>query len=739
MQPASLATHVVVLVLSLTSSLCIDDQSASMGTTTAKPQSLMDSLREVLAKAMDNPSSSITRKVIEADISGECSLGLFKMMRGIRRLDPWAVRILDATAKLPTGFLQGTSADIGAYDECIGTVVNDEYGNKKVRGQYCVLQIKVGDDKTIVQEMLPAASLAHPRVINFTSYWTDPLIPGLRFGICTTDDCSAKDLQSLAEKLLEGKAKITIRDCVTNDKPVMDRTQRIIIGVLGCIGILIVISSLFDIYVSWKNPMLVKNAKLLQLLTAFSLPKNTKYVARVENDKSESSAMFTFMHGIRAISIIWIVLGHCYGGFTDNLSGRLNMLYYFERPELIVVTTGFQSVDTFLLISGFLLTYVVLKQKRNRLVVILIAVVRRYIRQRWTIVPLFFLLMCMHVLPLFATGPTSTEYYRKFYTEMSRHWWDLLLQIHNFRIKVESVALIHIWYVSADFQLFLVSIIVIQIFKKSKLWCGIIFVLMSLVCCGISAWIVHDTEIPPFMIGMTENFSTPKDTMENYYTLPFYHAVCFFVGCITWLLVDTYRHHRMSTIAQAILWAFSLSCGMGSVFMKCEWYLYKMPTTELGKMFLAFFDRIMWSIFVAWITFACSTKRGGVLNSVLSWNGFAPLSKLAFGVYFVHMPFYDLMNHIARERTYFSHFSLVSQCFSVLLWSYILSYFMYIACEAPVAHLDRIMFAPNRRKQDDDCGKAQESFHVKDNGVINCIYKEYCIEGNGKYRTRECD
>ncbi|EEC03359.1 hypothetical protein IscW_ISCW002049 [Ixodes scapularis] len=124
----------------------------------------MDSLREVLAKAMDNPSSSITRKVIEADISGECSLGLFKMMRGIRRLDPWAVRILDATAKLPTGFLQGTSADIGAYDECIGTVVNDEYGNKKVRGQYCVLTIKVGDDKTIIKEILPAATLAHPRV-----------------------------------------------------------------------------------------------------------------------------------------------------------------------------------------------------------------------------------------------------------------------------------------------------------------------------------------------------------------------------------------------------------------------------------------------------------------------------------------------------------------------------------------------------------------------------------------------
>ncbi|CAN7940066.1 unnamed protein product, partial [Ixodes hexagonus] len=404
------------------------------------------------------------------------------------------------------------------------------------------------------------------------------------------------------------------------------------------------------------NANLFCTGKLLQLLTAFSLQKNTKYAVRVESDKNQKSSMFTFMHGMRAISIIWIVLGHCYGGFTDLFSRRLNMLFAFENPAMILVTNGFQSVDTFFLISGYLLAYTVLKQNKNRILVILIAIVRRYIR---TVVPLFFLLMCMHLLPLVANGPMSTEYYRQFHAEVNNHWSDLLLQIYNFKVKVNSIALIHIWYVSTDFQLFLASIIVIQVFKKSKLWSGIIFVLMSLVCCAISAWHVHGTGIPPFIVGMTEEFSTPRDTMENYYTLPFYHAVCFFVGCITWLLVDTYMHHRMSRALQAGIWAFSLFCGLFSVFMKWEWYLYRMPTTELGKLFLAFFDRIMWSICIAWITFACSTQRGGILNSFLSWNGFAPLSKLAFGVYFVHMPFYDLMNHIARERTFFSHFSLV--------------------------------------------------------------------------------
>uniref|UniRef100_V5IDK1 Uncharacterized protein n=2 Tax=Ixodes ricinus TaxID=34613 RepID=V5IDK1_IXORI len=54
------------------------------------------------------------------------------------------------------------------------------------------------------------------------------------------------------------------------------------------------------------------------------------------------------------------------------------------------------------------------------------------------------------------------------------------------------------------------------------------------------------------------------------------------------------------------------------------------------------------------------------------------------------------MYHIARERIFFSHFTLVSQCFSVLVWSYLLSYLMFIACEAPTGHLEKLIFMRER-------------------------------------------
>ncbi|KAM7304860.1 nose resistant to fluoxetine protein 6 [Ixodes scapularis] len=198
------------------------------------------------------------------------------------------------------------------------------------------------------------------------------------------------------------------------------------------------------------------------------------------------------------------------------------------------------------------------------------------------------------------------------------------------------------------------------------------------------------------MVPVAEELSILIDTLNDYYILPFYHAVCFFAGCITLLLVEKYREVRITKLVQASLWCIGLSCGLYDLFMKIDWYRSRDPTSETGKVFFAFSDRMVWSICLAWITFACSTGRGGILNRFLSWDGFVPLSRLSFGVYIIHFPFYLFTYHIARERVFFSHFTLVSQCFSVLVWSYLLSYFMFIACEAPTNHLRKLLFMRER-------------------------------------------
>ncbi|XP_049515411.1 nose resistant to fluoxetine protein 6-like [Dermacentor silvarum] len=123
------------------------------------------------------------------------------------------------------------------------------------------------------------------------------------------------------------------------------------------------------------------------------------------------------------------------------------------------------------------------------------------------------------------------------------------------------------------------------------------------------------------------------------------------------------------------------------------WYRSPNPTSEAVTLLLAFFDRILWSVFIVWITLACASGRGGFIGRFLSWNAFVPLSKLSFNVYLIHLPFIHLMMHASRERVLWSHFNLVTLWFAVLVWSFLLSYLVFLACEAPTTKLNSLVFS----------------------------------------------
>ncbi|XP_075535450.1 uncharacterized protein LOC142571032 [Dermacentor variabilis] len=98
-----------------------------------------------------------------------------------------------------------------------------------------------------------------------------------------------------------------------------------------------------------------------------------------------------------------------------------------------------------------------------------------------------------------------------------------------------------------------------------------------------------------------------------------------------------------------------------------------------------------------------------------------------------------LIYYTSRERIFFSHFTLVSQCFSVVIWSYILSYFLFISCEGPTATLEKFVFMPQRQKQGSRSNEVQSE--IQKNGV-NSIAKSIpvglvehntskkCLDGN---------
>ncbi|KAL3197406.1 hypothetical protein MRX96_044920 [Rhipicephalus microplus] len=121
-------------------------------------------LRGALARSFASIPSSIKFRLLRAEVSTECRLGLLRTLRGFLRLEPWALRLFDATGKYPTGLFQGSRADMGAFDQCLETVAYDKNGNLLTRGQYCNLVAYSKNGPAIKGLLQSLSDVLHPKV-----------------------------------------------------------------------------------------------------------------------------------------------------------------------------------------------------------------------------------------------------------------------------------------------------------------------------------------------------------------------------------------------------------------------------------------------------------------------------------------------------------------------------------------------------------------------------------------------
>lgn len=663
----------------------------------------LDTLKQWIASAMDRAPRGLMRKVLAADISVQCSLGLVKLVRGIRNLEPWVLRLLDATGKYPTGVLQVSRTDLGAFDECIETVVLNDFGHETIRGQYCNLQLYSGNKSDLDDRIMAAIALRHPRIGRFRAHAKERRIPFARIGICAMDACNEREMEALMRAVLPPGIHVTISDCVTEVSPGWTRTQLVIVAFLAFLTAMIAIGTTLDVR---SKRTLQKNQKqniLVTSLKSFSVVANTRSIFKTTRDKFSDDCSLGFLHGMRFISLIWIVVGHCYVSNSHVWSRMVNVILYADGWTSVFAGVGSIGFDSLFFLSGFLLAYVVCKHKGTRVTVFLFEVTKRYIR---TTAPMFFVIMCLYLLPLIASGPNAKAYFTKIHNDLSAHWLLLLLQVQNYAVTADPNVppLVYLWYVSMDFQFFLLCLPILLLVKNRPRLAVAVFLFLSLVGCSVATWQVAGNEMTPFVVPLTEAPSTFLRTRSYYFFYPYYHAVCCFSGCLTYFVAAIFKERKIHRALQKAAWCFAIASGLCCMCIKRPWYQTSAPTTEFGKLCTAFFDRILWSVFLAWVTFACATGRGGFVTWFLSWRALRPLSRLALGMYLVHMPFMQFTLNISRERMFFSHFFVMSFAMVILTWGFLLTYLLYVYCEAPACRMVELLFRTRCTKSDGTAG-----------------------------------
>uniref|UniRef100_A0A6M2D0L9 Putative secreted protein n=1 Tax=Rhipicephalus microplus TaxID=6941 RepID=A0A6M2D0L9_RHIMP len=185
--------------------------SAAPNTGTAKDVQLdvdyLSVLRSSMARGFASIPASVKFKLFGADVSPECKVGLLRTLRGFLKLEPWTMRLFDASAMYPTGLFQVSRANMGAFDECLETVVHDKSGNLITQGQYCNVVAYIKNGTAVKNTVEALKDVLHPKLQYFKDYFTVEGLTLFRLGICFVKECGQRDLQVLVDSRTSSKKK----------------------------------------------------------------------------------------------------------------------------------------------------------------------------------------------------------------------------------------------------------------------------------------------------------------------------------------------------------------------------------------------------------------------------------------------------------------------------------------------------------------------------------------------------
>merc|ERR550517_1016746 len=474
------------------------------------------------------------------------------------------------------------------------------------------------------------------------------------------------------------------------------------IGVISFFGVLVASGTLVDIVVNILHlEEEVFSEKAIQMLQGFSLYSNTIKLFNCPDPGKEGS--LDCIHGIRFISMAWVVVGHGYSMFQSGQIFSSNWLSaingFMSSGAFALVVNEWVSVDSFFLLGATLLSYLTLKEldrtKGGNIRFWSMFFIHRYIR----LTGLYAIVLGLSstLVKFFATGVQSgtIEYGVNACKET---WWTNLLYVNNLKWVNENSfnCLGQTWYLANDMQFFLTSpIIIFALWKHRTIGLSLLATLL-----------VSFTVIPT-VLGFVNNwgFSTQilaggNPNMEGYfdqfYVVPWCRYQPYLVGLgLGYLLHRLRETPRLPINPIALTWIWVLAALTGCLVVY-GLVPYQKDSTLLAstteRALYGGLHRLAWALALAWVILACVKGRGGPVNSILSWSAWIPLARMSYATYLVHITVMQVVNSYDSYRVKVTHVLIIYYLIFVLCISLAISYALIMLFEAPLVHLEKLVY-----------------------------------------------
>ncbi|XP_070170654.1 nose resistant to fluoxetine protein 6 isoform X2 [Polyergus mexicanus] len=442
-----------------------------------------------------------------------------------------------------------------------------------------------------------------------------------------------------------------------------------------------------------ENPIQGKNdgeGFWLRCLLAFSPTVNGSKIISTDPAAKDS---LTCLHGLRVFSLGWVVMVHTYLQ-VFSIAENKTLRTVTERNFMFqTISNATFSVDTFFFISGLLVTILFYRslgnlntEKGNFLKTsstkFVIMILYRFVR----LTPAYLFVLGMNEIAIkHAQAKTVFSPVIIDHLTCEKFWWRNALYLNSLYPRTE-MCMLWSWYMANDTQFYVLGILLLLLsVKYFKTGVVIVFLLIASSC------------FTTFSVAYSNDYiariQEPFALFDELYDKPWLRAGPYFVGTITgYILFKTKCQLKLPTGAELIGWILS-----AMIMFSVVYGLYPGNLTVLVSSIYAALAHTAWAMAVAFIVIQCCTGSARMIDSLLSLRLMYPLSRLTYCTYLVH-PVIMMITSTQMDGPLHLHNGIVLIVyFGNLVASYLLSFCISLAFEAPVVNLLKIAFTSQKR------------------------------------------
>lgn len=430
-----------------------------------------------------------------------------------------------------------------------------------------------------------------------------------------------------------------------------------------------------------------------------------EYLSLITNWKdfinvSSKSTDIKSLHGLRAVTMIWIIIVHSLQ--YNNWSGFIRIFENTKTITNIIIQPIYNanySVDNFFFMSGLLTVYTSWYSNKGTSLNFSFStsLLGRYLR----LTPQVLLVSLLYItLPLIGDGPFWFDVTNQAAKYCEKNWWINLLHLQSFYRKDEMCNLVG-WWISVDMFLYILALGIIYMIlttrKRIALLITTIIVTVSLIISSTKHF--NGKFTPNNLANVPQVAEVWTKFVIDFFWSPFPHAFPFFLGLWTGFILANNMWSNFILKWSKFGWTLATISLITVNLSSHIWISGKVqPDNQYISTAYNSLCPIIWASAYAWFIIACHYGSAPTLNRVLSGKLVVLISKASFIIYLSHMlvvrSYYGSQNALLEVSILNLFYTIAGNIFLSIMFGV----FLHVSFEGPCMKFQKLVMSKLKSK-----------------------------------------